>query len=116
MNFPGSSIAFDSEEFGKSCFQENLASLLCRAATENIPMFAEKAQKAGVEVVETRDTADPALITSMLMIMLRQCSVETSCPAFTKRVKDDCVWSKGAAGPWRRAPSYLVVCFDDGTS
>jgi hypothetical protein len=112
MSFPGSSVALTSEEFSKTCFQENFASFLCRVATEKIPLFAEKSQKAGIEVVETREAANPALITSMLMIMLRQFGVPVNVPPFQKRVRDDCVWSEGSSGPWRRSPSYLVVCLD----
>jgi hypothetical protein len=112
MNFPGSSVAFPMDEFRKPSFQNNLATFLCRAATENIPRFAARIQKAGVKVIESRGTTNPALITDMLATMLEAFGrpATSDCPLIRKRVYDDCIWSEGAVRPWRRSPAYLVVC------
>jgi hypothetical protein len=111
MDFPGSSVSLDVSEFAKPCFQNAFASFLCRAALENIPCFAEKAHKAGVEVVETRGTPDPSLVTTMFMTMIRQFgeSVTAECPLIRKRIHDDRIWSERATSPWRRSPAYLIV-------
>lgn len=111
MDFPGSSVSLDMDEFSNPDFQECCANFLCSAATEIIPEFAAKAYKAGIEIVETRNTAEPVLITSMFMTMMLHFgeSAATECPLIRKRVRDDCIWSEGSAAPWRRAPSYLVV-------
>ena len=78
-------------------------------ASESYPQFSEKVFKAQTEVAETRGTASPTIITSLLAGMLLQVGYEVNCPRIRKRIGDDCIWSEGAKAPWRRSPAYLTV-------
>lgn len=60
-------------------------------------------------MVETRDTADPALVSQLLMTILEAYGCRVSPPLLYKRVRDDVVWEAGAETPWRRSAYWLVL-------
>ncbi|TVY49278.1 hypothetical protein LOCC1_G002062 [Lachnellula occidentalis] len=108
-DFPGGAVTIPFSTFSNPTFQNELAAFLSQASSESIKRFAARANKAGVFVFESRDTVDPALITSMLMTLLEANGTRSFPPILRKRVRDDVYWSEGAERPWRRCPFWLVV-------
>ncbi|KAL3476021.1 hypothetical protein BJX99DRAFT_258915 [Aspergillus californicus] len=107
-DFPGVAVVLPASRFETADFQENLASFLEQASLELVDEFAPRAQKAGVEVIETRDTTNPAIITQFLMTLLESCGERLSVPRLRKRVRDDVCWDN-AELPWRRSPFWLAL-------
>jgi hypothetical protein len=70
-DFSGSAVAIPMSEYEKTSFQDKLATFLERASTKSIKRFAAHINKAGSFAFESRDTIDPALITQMLIILLK---------------------------------------------
>lgn len=95
-------------EFEDSVFQENITSFLEKTSLEVVDEFTAKTRKAGVVVSESRDTADPALITNFLMTLLEVSGSRANTPLLRKRIKDDVCWDN-AELPWRRSPFWLVL-------
>ncbi|OJJ73414.1 hypothetical protein ASPBRDRAFT_503222 [Aspergillus brasiliensis CBS 101740] len=106
--FPGTAVSLPVEEFTNPTFQASLTDFLERTSTEELEQFAAKARKAGKEVVERRDTADPAIITDFLITLLGVNGRHICPPALQKRVKDDVCWDN-AELPWRRSPFWLTL-------
>ncbi|KAH8896015.1 hypothetical protein GQ53DRAFT_854400 [Thozetella sp. PMI_491] len=107
-DFPGSVAAIPLSVFRDPSFAENLASFLEQAGIESSSEFAVQTFKAGSLVAETRDTNDPALISSMLIALLDGNGRRISLPALRKRIRDDVLWDN-AKRPWRRLPFWLVM-------
>ena len=106
--FPGSAVSIASSVFGNASFQANLASFLEQASLEPLHRFAAYARKAGVDVVESRDTTDPSIITSMLMTLLEANGSRSYPQLLCKRVRDDVCW-ESSERPWRRSSFWLVL-------
>jgi hypothetical protein len=64
--------------------------------------------KAAAPLPEIRDTADPTLITGLLMTMLETLGSQHHPIFLTKHVRDTVSW-KTARKPWRRSPFYLAL-------
>ncbi|KAI9782401.1 MAG: hypothetical protein M1816_001899 [Peltula sp. TS41687] len=108
-DFPGCAIAIPYLVFVDSSFQDNLAAFLEQASTESIKRFAAHTNKAGSFAFESRETADPSLVTGMLMDLLEGNGHRIFPPLLRKRVRDDVCWVDGAEKPWRRCPFWLVL-------
>ncbi len=107
-DFPGSAVAIPSAVFRNDSFILNLASFLEQAGLELTKAFAAQATKAGLSVVETRNTTDPALISSMLIALLEGNGRRINPQILRKRIRDDVCWNN-ADQPWRRLPLWLVL-------
>jgi hypothetical protein len=107
-DFPGMAVAIPASEFDSMAFQDNLTGFLEQASLEPIDEFAAKTRKAGVEMAEARDTADPAIITRFLMTLLDTKGGKINVPVLRKRVRDDVHWDT-AELPWRRSPFWLAL-------
>lgn len=88
-DFPGSAQCIPYVEFSKPTFIENLASFLEQASTESIKQFAATTNKAGSNVIESRNTVDPSLICQLLMTILQANGASVATPKLRKRVRDD---------------------------
>ncbi|KAJ9648167.1 hypothetical protein H2199_001945 [Coniosporium tulheliwenetii] len=108
-DFSGCAVAIPLSEFMDSSFQDSLATFLEQASTESIKHFAARTNKAGSSIFESRGTADPSLITQMLMTLLEVNGYRLSPTLLRKRVRDDVCWTDGAEKPWRRCPFWLVL-------
>lgn len=108
-NFPGSAVAVPYSTFTDASFQDSLAGFLEQCSTESIKRFAARAAKAGSFAIETRDTVEPTMITTLLMTLLEVHGRRVSTPLLRKRVRDNVCWSEGAENPWRRLPFWLVM-------
>ena len=106
--FPGSAVSICKSTFENSSFQANLASFLEQASLEPIHWYAAHARKAGVNVVENRDTTDPSIITTMLMTLLEANGLRYSPMTIMKRIRDDVCWDTSER-PWRRSSFWLLL-------
>ncbi|KAI1839746.1 hypothetical protein JX266_014039 [Neoarthrinium moseri] len=75
---------------------------------ESLHILQATAKKAGVSMVEVRDTTDPALITQMLLPLLEAVGSHFNTPLLRKHVRDD-VNIDNAEFPWRRLPFWLIL-------
>jgi hypothetical protein len=109
-DFPGSSVAIPIETYLEPNFQLNLARFLEQASREPVSRFAPFTRKAGQNIVEERQTADPNLITHCFITLVEALGQHVSeIPRIRKRVRDDVCWSDGAKFPFRRLPLWLVL-------
>lgn len=98
------------ETYQDSNFHMNLSRFLEQAGREPIPRFAPFTRKAGQNIVEERQTADPDLITNCFMTILEALGRHApEVPHLRKRVHDDVCWNEGAKFPFRRLPLWLVL-------
>ncbi|KAH6856123.1 hypothetical protein B0I37DRAFT_317555 [Chaetomium sp. MPI-CAGE-AT-0009] len=107
-DFPGRAARIPLVKFSDPSFMESLATFIEQASTESLDRFAAHSHKANVSVPELRDTADPALITQMLLPLLEAIGSSIDVPKVRKRVRDDVSFHK-ALLPWRRLPFWLVL-------
>ncbi|KAK3938153.1 hypothetical protein QBC46DRAFT_441500 [Diplogelasinospora grovesii] len=107
-DFPGRCSQIPYCEFTNSSFQSCLATFLEKGSAESLSRFAARSTKAGVDVIETRNTSDCALISQMLMSLLEAIGSHADTPRFRKRVRDD-VNIGNEKIPWRRAPIWLIL-------
>lgn len=109
-DFPDRVACIPFTEFQKPSLQEALADFLEKGSTEPLRCFQAHITKAQTSVVESRDTASPALLTDVLIPLLE--SIGSSAGAnfsrLRKRVRDDAT-IKAAELPWRRLPFWLVL-------
>ncbi|KAK4153830.1 hypothetical protein C8A00DRAFT_43330 [Chaetomidium leptoderma] len=107
-DFPGSAVAIPLATFDDDNFRVGLADFLELASLESTKAFGAQSFKAGVESHENRDTANPAIISSLLMAVIEENGRRLSTPLLRKHVRDDVCWSE-ARRPWRRSPYWLVL-------
>jgi hypothetical protein len=109
-DFPDRVAQIPFTEFQKPSLQEALADFLEKSSMEPLRCFQAHITKAQTSVVESRDTASPALLTDVLISLLE--SIGSSAGAnfirLRKRVRDDAT-IKDAELPWRRLPFWLVL-------
>ncbi|RDA90702.1 hypothetical protein CP533_4956 [Ophiocordyceps camponoti-saundersi (nom. inval.)] len=106
--FPGYAAEIPLEAFMQPSFQENLSLLLEKASSEQLSRFSARATKARIVISETRDNAEPTLITHFLIPLLQASGSTVSPPKLCKRVRDDVSIDHGHY-PWRRSPAWLVL-------
>jgi hypothetical protein len=103
-------VAIPNTTYHDPNFQLNLARFLEQAGREPVSRFAPFTRKAGQNVVEERQTADPDLITSCFVTLLEVLGRNVhDIPRIHKRIHDDVCWEDGAKLPFRRLPLWLVL-------
>ncbi|KAK9425871.1 hypothetical protein SUNI508_12849 [Seiridium unicorne] len=106
--FPGRAVEIPIEIFQDNSFQASLAQMLEQASSEKLQSCVARTTKAGVPVIESRGTTDPALITQMLLPMLEAVGSYHDTVKLRKRIRDD-VNINNAELPWRRLPAWLLL-------
>jgi hypothetical protein len=107
-DFPGAAVAIPPRTFLDKGFRQSLCQFLEQASTESVNEFSAHSNKAGMSIVENRDTKDPGIITSLLMAILDANGRRLAPVMLRKRVRDDVLWNKSAL-PWRRLPFWLIT-------
>ncbi|RYP92932.1 hypothetical protein DL770_000982 [Monosporascus sp. CRB-9-2] len=107
-SFPGVAIHLPSSVLGDNDFLESFCTFLEQASVETTKKLTEYAVKAGAGLWESRETADPSLITSLLAAILEANGTRISPTVLQKRVRDEVLWFD-AETPWRRLPYWLVL-------
>jgi hypothetical protein len=106
--FPTSSAAIPRNIFNDKAFQQYLADFLQQGSVEKIERFGAKTLKARDFITEPRDTADPALIPTLLVTLLEGIGQSVTVQPVHKRIKDEVRW-KDSLIPWRRSPFWLLL-------
>ncbi|KAL2277594.1 hypothetical protein FJTKL_15342 [Diaporthe vaccinii] len=113
QTFPGRASAVPAICFHHDDFQTSLAEFLEKASMETLSRLTAHTRKAGVEITESRDTTDPAMITQLLMPLLESLGESFDVSKFQKRVRDDVnievESNTGSALPFRRHPLWLIL-------
>lgn len=109
MSFPTISVSIPYNNFVKSiAFAEQLVLLDENQYDKAMP----KAKKGGVDVVETRDVADPMYISEWLLTSLsnKDSKIVTghNFPEIVKKVRDDVIY-KGGDFPFRRSGLWMTM-------
>lgn len=107
-DFPGAAVAVPYSTFLEDGFISNLTIFLENACRESVKDFAAHAFKAGTQIFEYRNTAEPGLISSMLMAILQENGRRIAPKPLQKMVRDDVCWNN-ADKPWRRLPFWLIL-------
>ncbi|TGO08655.1 hypothetical protein BTUL_0198g00170 [Botrytis tulipae] len=113
--FPGPAIAIHQDQIHEESFQEALSQCIEELSRETPNIVRAKTRKANVSDIETRDTVDPSLITSMLAESLHAVGRRIDIHRIQKRTRDIVQW-KDCLDPWRRSPLWLLlrVCLQTG--
>ncbi|VUC34643.1 unnamed protein product [Clonostachys rosea] len=106
--FPHRAAAISLRDFTNESFLQTLSDFLEQANAESFDKFAARASKAGRSIVETRDCPSSALVTEMLMSLLKGIGSPIEVQTFQKRVRDDVVLGTSEI-PWRRSPYWLFL-------
>ena len=109
-DFPSRAASLPSATFFDPTFRDTLAIFLAQASSETIEKFATHIHKAGGNVPEIRQPADPALISQILLPMIEALGKPMQVPGLRKQIRDDVNLdaSEGAL-PWRRSPFWLTL-------
>lgn len=107
-SYPGPAIAVDLHKVKDATFLQEFASFLEKMNRDVLEDAMPKSSKAGSEVVEERETADPKFITEMLTGILRAIGDPADIERIQKRIADDVLW-ENVKLPWRRSSLWLVV-------
>ena len=96
------------KRFDDPKFQTELASRLSQLDVEQVEAMMPISRKAGFYTGEIRDTADPSLVTEMLMAILASLGKPVEIRRIQKRIRDDVLWNDCLL-PWRRSPLWLTI-------
>lgn len=107
-SFPGRAILLPTQIFHNSEFVSELADFIHRLDSEQVDEVMPQSKKANTEVVETRDSAHPRLVTELLMTILAPYGCFIEAVSIEKRTRDDVCW-RNAKNPWRRCPTWLTL-------
>ena len=106
--FPAQARTIRISTFDDPHFRIELATALSKLDMEVISEMMPQSQKAGSKMAEIRDTANPGLISDMLMAILASVGEPAHAQQISKRTRDDVLWSN-ALLPWRRSPLWLAI-------
>ncbi|KAK7434635.1 hypothetical protein VKT23_020101 [Stygiomarasmius scandens] len=106
-SYPGPAIAVPVHHFENPLFVHELASFLVQMNSDGLDSMA-MTKKAGVAVVEERETPSPRYITTLLTGIMRGIGSPADVFRIRKRISDEVLW-KDARLPWRRSMVWLVI-------
>ncbi|VDB86671.1 unnamed protein product [Peniophora sp. CBMAI 1063] len=109
IDYPGPAISVPVNVCSTQGFRDNLALFLSSMDVDALDA-TPKTSKAGAEVDEVRNTADPKYISQLLVGILHGVPGSSNPDArrVTKHVADEVMWSN-AFKPWRRLPLWLIL-------
>ncbi|PYI01554.1 hypothetical protein BO78DRAFT_423452 [Aspergillus sclerotiicarbonarius CBS 121057] len=107
-SFPGQSVAIPADRLDDTGFCSCLGGEISHLSVETVDEMVPTTKKAGVRVLEGRDTAHPGLITEGLMIQLLALGRHNDWPCFDKHMRDEVNW-RDSRLPWRRSPYWFVM-------
>lgn len=106
--FPAHAVSIPATTFDRPKFQLELALRLAQLDVEVIEEFLPQSSKAGYQKGEVRDTANPSLVTEMIISILTTLGEAVKVRHTRKRVRDDVPW-QDCLIPWRRSPVWLMI-------
>lgn len=106
--FPAHGVAIPISIFQDPRFRKEVALTLEKLDAEVIDEVLPISKKAGTEVIESRDTAHPKMVTEMFMATLAAVGQPVKVRQIRKRTRDDVLWDD-CLSPWRRSPLWLSI-------
>ena len=106
--FPAHAVSIPLEVFNDQNFKYELAEKICRLDVEQVEEMIPRDPSASSTGVEFRDTANPKLVTEMLMAILASLGTPKKVHQIQKRTRDDVLCDSGLL-PWRRSPFWLAL-------
>ena len=106
--FPGHAIQLPYKTFHNPKFSNEFASFLQRLDMEQVDEVMPKSRKGNSEVVETRESSHPRLVTELLMAILAPYGQPIKVCNIEKRTRDD-VCLNNARLPWRRSSVWITL-------
>ncbi|KAG8733067.1 hypothetical protein FRC10_000456, partial [Ceratobasidium sp. 414] len=107
-HFPGPAIQVPNSTGDDSGFTEEIANFLSRMNVDILEDAQAKTTKAGSQVAEVRDSADPHYISQLFTGILRGFGQEVEPRRVVKRIADEVLWDQTYL-PWRRSPIWLII-------
>jgi hypothetical protein len=105
---PGQSVAISGSMLEDARFCTELSSIIARLSTESVTEMIPKSSKAGIPILEERDTIHPGLVTEGLMSQLLAFGEHNERFFFAKNTRDEVNW-RNSKLPWRRSPHWFML-------
>ncbi|EEP79027.1 predicted protein [Uncinocarpus reesii 1704] len=106
--FPSRVIALPLDLLQNDSFLSQFTIALRQLDSEKVDAAMAKTKRATAKVVEERDTANPFLVTELIMGVLSAHGFPTIFRSIEKRVRDDVCWHQSKL-PWRRSPLWTTI-------
>jgi hypothetical protein len=106
--YPGPAIEVPNTTANDIGFIEEISSFLAQMSRDILKGSTAKTTKAGSEVAEVRDSADPHYISQLFTGILRGMGREVEPRRVVKRIADEVLWDN-TYKPWRRSPLWLII-------
>ncbi|KAM7211530.1 hypothetical protein V8F06_013080 [Rhypophila decipiens] len=103
--FPSASVLVPTTHAGSPRFQKTLASTITQLDEFTDVAGQEKGRAPEID----RDTADPRLVTSMIMSMLLALGSKSQLPGISKRCREEVFLQPGRRSPWRRSALWFMI-------
>ncbi|KAG9081000.1 hypothetical protein FRC06_005925, partial [Ceratobasidium sp. 370] len=107
-HLPGPAIQVPNSIADDPGFIEEISNFLSRMNVDVLEDATAKTTKAGSEVAEVRDSADPHYISQLFTGILRGFGQEVEPRRVVKRIADEVLWNNTYL-PWRRSPIWLII-------
>jgi hypothetical protein len=108
-SFPSYVTRIPIERFREEGLIDALSGTIATMSFEEVEEFQPKVRKGGGQHSETRDTANPSLVTDYLINVLSAFGGPMSnAHCISKNTREDVLWSD-ALLPWRRSPLWLLI-------
>lgn len=107
-SFPGVGVSIPAKRFFEPGFQDVLAATLAKMSSQAIGGTQPRAKKAGQFLDESRDTADPEMITEFMYSYLLANGEALTTTRILKNTREEVNWSS-ALLPWHRSSTWLLI-------
>jgi hypothetical protein len=107
-HYPGPAMELPNSVAEDVNFIAEISNFLAHMDTEELKEARATTQRAGSEVDEKRDSANPNYFIQLFFAILRGMGEVVDPPRAVKRIADEVLW-KNAGKPWRRSPIWLII-------
>lgn len=108
QSYPGPVVELPNSIANDPDFTLEMSSILTQMDTETLEGARPTTVKAGSEVDEDRESANPNYFIQLLFGILRGMGEDANPERIVKRTADEVLW-KDAARPWRRSSIWLII-------
>ncbi|CAE7230403.1 unnamed protein product, partial [Rhizoctonia solani] len=107
-HFPGPIVQLPNSVANDRDFITEVANILVQMDTEIFEKAHPTTRKAGMDVLESRDSVNPNYFIQYFFGFLRGMGTNVDTSRVVKRLADEVLWMN-ARNPWRRSPIWLIV-------
>lgn len=108
--FPASAVAVDVAlvQNQQSDFAKEISNMLATMSSQAVSEMQPQTNKTGTNHPETRDSADPSIVSKLLFKILGRIGTPYSSSTISKNTREEVLW-KDTLLPWRRSPMWLLI-------